>query len=65
MTALLIDRRLQSCSDAELAEYWQELARVLELARDYSTGPLGERYAAAYERCRAEFALRGVQLALF
>ena len=63
--ALVIDRRLQTCTDAELQEHWLELAFFLQGKKSMLDGSLPPTYREAYERVRLEFAKRGVQLHLF
>jgi hypothetical protein len=62
---LIADRRLQNCSDADLAREWEELAWLLQQKRDAATGRLPPLYAAMYRRLKREFDRRGVQLHLF
>jgi len=62
---LVIDRRLQNVTDSELRVHWLALAEILINKADAETGDLPPVWAAAYERVRAEFERRGVQLTLW
>lgn len=65
MPTILMDRRLERITDKELARHWYELAALLSAKVNPQTGQLPPRYAEMYERVRAEYARRGVQLMLF
>jgi hypothetical protein len=49
----------------KLQREWDDLAVLLVAKRHPVTGKLPPTYAARYERVRAEFARRGVQLSIF
>ncbi len=51
--------------DRELADYWRELAIYLMPQVDPISGKLPPAHQEHYDAVRAEFARRGVQLALF
>lgn len=65
MPLLGIDRRLQSCSDRELADLWRRAAPLLVAQQDPISGRLPPAYQKRYEELVAEFARRGVQLTLW
>lgn len=65
---LVVDRRLQNCSDRKLRALWVELAKIIvhhgttELC---ALEDLPEAYRTRYAAVCEEFARRGVQLHLF
>lgn len=62
MRALVIDRRLQACSDAELRDLYRQLFAHWYPQRDPITGTAPPFYEEQMSKLRAEFGRRGVQL---
>lgn len=65
MPALLIDRRFQTCSDAELRLVAFELLRLVGHYNVNDWRDLPPKYRLRAENLRAELSRRGVQLQLF
>lgn len=58
-------RQLAWMDDPTLARAWRDFALEAVLRQDELTGGLPPAYAEEYELLKAEFARRGMQLALF
>jgi hypothetical protein len=65
MPALLIDRRFQTCTDAELRLVAFELLRIMGHHGVKDARDLPAKYRLRAEYLRAELSRRGVQLRLF
>jgi len=65
MRAIVLDRRFQNCSDAELGQLFAGLSRILWHHGITDWTDLPPYYRDRMEKLRAEFDRRGVQLQLF
>lgn len=65
MPALLLDRRLQTCSDAELQRLHQKLANVINRFGVFDLEKAPRVVREQYVALQAEYARRGCQLRLF
>lgn len=65
MATLLIDRRFQNCTDAELKQAYQMLSGILVHHGVKTWDKMPSYYRGRMEACYAEFQRRGVQLRLF
>lgn len=65
MNFLVIDRRLQSCSDAELKRLMLRLSEAWEEKGCPSFSDMPRLMLGEWERLSAEARRRGVQLSLF
>ena len=65
MPALLIDRRLQSCSQSELRVLAGKLLEAWSHHGRPEWADMPPRYSRQFEALRIELARRGVQLRLF